>query len=183
MASGKATGVGGKVSGFAYRPDIDALRGAAMLAVLVFHLNKGWLPGGFTGVDIFFVISGYVVMGSLLGQGSKPFWPRLGTFYLRRLRRLLPNLLACLAVTSLAVAALIPPFESGPYFNAALKALFGWSNNYLMGQIDYFARDADLNPFLHTWSLGVEQQFYLVFPLLLLGIGYGVRRSVPLLTA
>ena len=168
---------------FAYRPDIDALRGAAMLAVLVFHLNKGWLPGGFTGVDIFFVISGYVVMGSLLGQASKPFWPRLGTFYLRRLRRLLPNLLACLAVTSLAVAALIPPFESGPYFNAALKALFGWSNNFLMGQIDYFNPDADLNPFLHTWSLGVEQQFYLVFPLLLLGIGYGVRRSVPLLAA
>ena len=178
-ASAKASAPGR----FAYRPDIDALRGAAMLAVLVFHLNKGWLPGGFTGVDIFFVISGYVVMGSMLGQASKPFWPRLGTFYLRRLRRLLPNLLACLAVTSLAVAALIPPLESGPYFNAALKALLGWSNNYLMGQIDYFNPDADLNPFLHTWSLGVEQQFYLVFPLLLLGIGYGVRRSVPLLTA
>ncbi|MEA5442062.1 acyltransferase family protein [Cyanobium gracile] len=178
-ASAKASAPGR----FAYRPDIDALRGAAMLAVLVFHLNKGWLPGGFTGVDIFFVISGYVVMGSLLGQASKPFWPRLGNFYLRRVRRLLPNLLACLAVTSLAVAALIPPLESGPYFNAALKALFGWSNNFLMGQIDYFNPDADLNPFLHTWSLGVEQQFYLVFPLLLLGIGYGVRRSVPLLTA
>jgi len=175
--------VTGKAAGFAYRPDIDALRGAAMLAVLVFHLNKGWLPGGFTGVDVFFVISGYVVMGSLLGQASKPLWPRLGTFYLRRVRRLLPNLLACLLVTSLAVAMLIPPFEAGPYFNAALKALFGWSNNYLMGQIDYFNPDADLNPFLHTWSLGVEQQFYLVFPLLMLGIGYGVRRSVPLLTA
>ncbi|MBD2551572.1 acyltransferase [Microcystis elabens FACHB-917] len=60
-ASGPSTGSGGKASGFAYRPDIDALRGAAMLAVLVFHLNKSWLPGGFTGVDIFFVISGYVV--------------------------------------------------------------------------------------------------------------------------
>jgi peptidoglycan/LPS O-acetylase OafA/YrhL len=176
----------GKVSvpgGFAYRPDIDALRGAAMLAVLVFHLNKGWLPGGFTGVDIFFVISGYVVMGSLLGQASKPLWPRLGNFYLRRVRRLLPNLLVCLGVTSLGVALLIPPLESGPYFNVGLKALFGWSNNYLMGQLDYFNPDADLNPFLHTWSLGVEQQFYLVFPLLMVGIGYGVRRSVPLLAA
>jgi peptidoglycan/LPS O-acetylase OafA/YrhL len=101
----------------------------------------------------------------------------------RRVRRLLPNLLVCLGVTSLAVAMLIPPLESGPYFIVALKALFGWSNNYLMGQIDYFNRDADLNPFLHTWSLGVEQQFYLVFPLLMVAIGYGVRRSVPLLAA
>jgi peptidoglycan/LPS O-acetylase OafA/YrhL len=182
-ASGPASGAGGKGGGFAYRPDIDALRGAAMLAVLVFHLNKGWLPGGFTGVDIFFVISGYVVMGSLLGQASKPLGPRLGMFYLRRVRRLMPNLLVCLGVTSLGVAMLIPPLENGPYFNVALKALFGWSNNFLMGQIDYFATDADLNPFLHTWSLGVEQQFYLVFPLLMVGIGYGVRRSVPLLGA
>jgi peptidoglycan/LPS O-acetylase OafA/YrhL len=182
-ASGKGAGVGGKAGGFAYRPDIDALRGAAMLAVLVFHLNKGWLPGGFTGVDIFFVISGYVVTGSLLGQASKPLGLRLGNFYLRRVRRLLPNLLACLGVTSLGVAMLIPPLESGPYFIVALKALFGWSNNYLMGQLDYFATDSDLNPFLHTWSLGVEQQFYLVFPLLMVGIGYGVRRSVPLLAA
>ncbi|WP_254955324.1 MULTISPECIES: acyltransferase, partial [unclassified Cyanobium] len=101
VAIRQADGVTGKAAGFAYRPDIDALRGAAMLAVLVFHLNKGWLPGGFTGVDVFFVISGYVVMGSLLGQASKPLWPRLGTFYLRRVRRLLPNLLACLLVTSL----------------------------------------------------------------------------------
>ncbi|PSB35752.1 acyltransferase family protein, partial [Aphanothece minutissima] len=182
-ASGPASGAGGKGGGFAYRPDIDALRGAAMLAVLVFHLNKDWLPGGFTGVDIFFVISGYVVMGSLLAQAGKPLGPRLGMFYLRRVRRLMPNLLVCLGVTSLGVAMLIPPLESGPYFNVALKALFGWSNNFLMGQIDYFARDADLNPFLHTWSLGVEQQFYLVFPLLMVGIGYGVRRSVPLLAA
>ena len=154
-----------------------------MLAVLVFHLNKGWLPGGFTGVDIFYVISGYVVMGSLLSHGSQALAPRLGNFYLRRVRRLMPNLLVCLAVTSLGVALLIPPLESGPYFIVALKALFGWSNNYLMGQTDYFAQDSDLNPFLHTWSLGVEQQFYLVFPLLMVGIGYGVRRSVPLLAA
>ncbi|WP_216923561.1 acyltransferase, partial [Synechococcus sp. CCAP 1479/9] len=100
-----------------------------------------------------------------------------------RVRRLLPNLLVCLGVTSLGVAMLIPPLESGPYFIVALKALFGWSNNYLMGQLDYFATDSDLNPFLHTWSLGVEQQFYLVFPLLMVAIGYGVRRSVPLLAA
>ncbi|AFY29282.1 acyltransferase family protein [Cyanobium gracile] len=182
-ASGPASGGSGKGGGFAYRPDIDALRGAAMLAVLVFHLNKGWLPGGFTGVDIFFVISGYVVMGSLLGQASKPLGPRLGMFYLRRVRRLMPNLLVCLGVTSLAVALWVPPGENGPYFMTAIKALFGWSNNHLMGQIDYFNPDADLNPFLHTWSLGVEQQFYLVFPLLMVGIGYGVRRSVPLLVA
>ena len=98
---------------FRYRPDIDTLRGIAVLAVLIFHLNKAWLPGGFVGVDIFFVISGYVVTGSFLNHATEPLWLRLGSFYLRRIRRLLPNLLLCVGLTSVAVALLIPQYENG----------------------------------------------------------------------
>lgn len=162
---------------FRYRADIDALRGIAVLAVILFHLDEAWLPGGFTGVDIFFVISGYVVTGSLLSHTDQRPLAWLGGFYLRRLRRLMPNLLLTLGITSVAVALLVPPSETGPYFLTAVKALYGWSNNHLLARsANYFALDANLNPFLHTWSLGVEEQFYLVFPLLLALAGSGRRR-------
>jgi peptidoglycan/LPS O-acetylase OafA/YrhL len=171
-------------AGFRYRPEIDALRGVAVLAVLVFHLNPHWLAGGFVGVDIFFVISGYVVTGSLLNHAHEPLPRRLGGFYLRRVRRLLPNLFACIGVTALATALLVPPRETRGLFTTGVKSLFGWSNNHLVGASkDYFGLDAALNPFVHTWSLGVEEQFYLVFPLLLVLCGFGARRTLPLLLA
>jgi peptidoglycan/LPS O-acetylase OafA/YrhL len=171
-------------AGFRYRPEIDALRGVAVLAVLVFHLNPHWLAGGFVGVDIFFVISGYVVTGSLLNHAHEPLPRRLAGFYLRRVRRLLPNLFACIGVTALATALLVPPRETRGLFTTAVKSLFGWSNNHLVGASkDYFGLDAALNPFVHTWSLGVEEQFYLVFPLLLVLCGFGGRRTLPLLLA
>ncbi|MFM8276995.1 MAG: acyltransferase family protein [Cyanobium sp.] len=169
---------------FTYRPDIDALRGVAVLAVLIFHLNKSWLPGGFTGVDIFFVISGYVVTGSFLNHSTEPLLLRLSTFYLRRIRRLLPNLLLCVGVTSIAVAMLIPNYENGLFLLTGIKSLFAWSNNFLLSSANnYFDGEAERNPFLHTWSLGVEEQFYLVFPLLFVLFGFGARRSFPLLAA
>ncbi len=181
MINAAAVGAARRSAAFPYRPDIDALRGVAVLAVLVTHLDPRWLPGGFSGVDIFFVISGYVVCGSLLAHSQEAPLRCLGGFYLRRIRRLLPNLLLCLGLTALAVALLVPPGSSGPALLTATKALFGWSNNQLLGQTDYFAQDAKLNPFLHTWSLGVEEQFYLVFPLLLILSGFGRRRTLPLL--
>ena len=169
---------------FTYRPDIDALRGVAVLAVLIFHLNKSWLPGGFIGVDIFFVISGYVVTGSFLNHSADPLLTRLGTFYLRRIRRLLPNLLLCIAVTSVAVSLLIPPYENGLFLLTGVKSLFAWSNNFLLFSANnYFDGEAERNPFLHTWSLGVEEQFYLIFPLLFVVFGCGARRTLPLLVA
>ena len=167
---------------FRYRADIDALRGIAVLAVILFHLDEAWLPGGFTGVDIFFVISGYVVTGSLLAHPDRHRAAWLGGFYLRRLRRLMPNLLLMLGLTSVAVALLVPPAETKSYFLLAVKAIYGWSNNHLLaGSADYFALDANLNPFLHTWSLGVEEQFYLLFPLLLTLAGGSRLRSLAVL--
>jgi len=184
-AARAAVNLSAPAADFRYRPDIDGLRGFAVLAVLLYHLNNRWLPGGFTGVDCFFVISGYVVSGSLLSHSSEPLLPRLGGFYLRRLRRLLPNLFCSIGVTALGVALLVPPRETRGLFNSAVKALYGWSNNYFAAKSsDYFGLDSSLNPFAHTWSLGVEEQFYLVFPLLLalLGLGGG-RRALPLLLA
>ena len=164
---------GKQQSGWTYRPDIDALRGIAVLAVIVYHFNEAWLPGGFTGVDVFFVISGYVVTGSLIKHQSESLGSQLGGFYLRRIRRLMPNLLLMVGLTSVATALLVPPSETRRMFTAASKSLYGWSNNYFaFSGTDYFAQDANLNPLSHTWSLGVEEQFYLCFPLLV-AIGFG----------
>ncbi|MFN7900648.1 MAG: acyltransferase family protein [Synechococcaceae cyanobacterium] len=183
-APGAAPPPAAPASHFRYRPDVDALRGIAVLAVLIFHLNKAWLPGGFVGVDIFFVISGYVVTGSFLNHAAEPLLLRFGTFYLRRIRRLLPNLLLCIGVTSVAVALLIPDYENGLFLLTGLKSLFAWSNNFLLSSANnYFDGDAERNPFLHTWSLGVEEQFYLVFPLIFVLFGFGARRTLPLLAA
>ena len=164
---------------FRYRPDIDALRGIAVLAVIVYHLNESWLPGGFVGVDIFFAISGYVVMGSLLSRRVESLGDFLSGFYARRIKRLLPNLLCMVLLTALGVAVIVPPDQSRAIFTSAVKALYGWSNNYFFFKADnYFAIDTAYNPFAHTWSLGVEEQFYLVFPFLLLLFGFVRGRNV-----
>ena len=105
-------GAGADVFSFSYRPDIDALRGIAVLAVIVYHLNESWLPGGFVGVDIFFAISGYVVMGSLLSRRVTSLGDFLSGFYTRRIKRLLPNLLCMLLLTAVGVAVIVPPDES-----------------------------------------------------------------------
>ncbi|MFN9547162.1 MAG: acyltransferase family protein [Cyanobacteriota bacterium] len=149
-----------------YRPEIDGLRAVAIVAVIVNHFNKDWLPSGFLGVDIFFVISGVVITSSLRHQSIVGFWSNLGSFYSRRIKRLLPALCILIVVG----AILISLFNRFPGFSlqTGVAALFGFSNLYLFSQsTDYFAPSADLNIFTHTWSLGVEEQFYLFFPLLL----------------
>ena len=165
-----------KKSSWTYRPDIDALRGIAVLAVILYHFNEAWLPGGFTGVDVFFVISGYVVTGSLIKHQGESLGSQLGGFYLRRIRRLMPNLLLMVGLTSIGMALLVPPSETRRMFTAASKSLYGWSNNFFaLNGTDYFAQDANLNPLSHTWSLGVEEQFYLLFPLLILVLARWLR--------
>jgi peptidoglycan/LPS O-acetylase OafA/YrhL len=163
-----------------YRPEIDGLRAVAVLAVLINHLNPAWLSGGYLGVDLFFVISGAVVTGSLVARPALTPRRMLMGFYARRFRRLLPALTLNIVVVALLFAALVNPGDGvfKPSLRTGLTALFGFSNLYLLRQgSDYFATDNHYNPFLHTWSLGVEEQFYLVWPLVLLLCGLG-RSSV-----
>jgi peptidoglycan/LPS O-acetylase OafA/YrhL len=149
-----------------YITGIDGLRALAVIAVILFHLNPSFLPGGFTGVDIFFVISGYVVARSLSTRVNSTFSDFIKNFYKRRLIRIYPALLACLIVTSLIVIFFIPRFYvSASIDETGLAAFFGLSNILLaLDTESYFSQSTDLNPFVHTWSLGVEEQFYFIFP-------------------
>ena len=136
------------------------------MIVLVNHINKSLLPSGFLGVDIFFVISGYVITSSILSKNIRNFWKFLAGFYEKRLKRLLPALIVFVLTTSFFLCF----FDSDPIFSlrTGFAALFGISNIYLLEQsTDYFAESANLNFFTHTWSLGIEQQFYFIFPFII----------------
>jgi peptidoglycan/LPS O-acetylase OafA/YrhL len=149
-----------------YRPDIDGLRALALIAVVINHFNKSILPSGYLGVDIFFVISGFVITSSLLNKPQQSFRKGLLNFYARRIKRLVPALAICVIITSV-LTCLFDPFP-GISLQTGLTALLGASNLYLFSQsTDYFAPNTELNTFTQTWSLGVEEQFYILFPLLL----------------
>ncbi|MEP9359904.1 acyltransferase family protein [Sphingomonas sp. KR3-1] len=152
-----------------YIPAIDALRAVAVTSVILFHLWPRSLPGGFTGVDIFFVISGFVVTGSLLGREFTSLKQLAGYFYARRLMRIMPALVAMLLATLLAAQLFIPDaWLSNSLAQVARFAFFGLSNIVLATDTDsYFGPQAAYNPLTHTWSLGVEEQFYLFFPFIL----------------
>ncbi len=151
-----------------YVRGIDGIRALAVLAVVIYHMNKHFLPGGFSGVDVFFVVSGFVVAGSLMRHSGADFGRFAVEFYARRMLRILPALLFCLVVCSLIAALFIPGsrgFLGRHIPMTGFFAVFGWSNYFLVGRAgDYFSPIMDFNPFMHTWSLGVEEQFYLVFP-------------------
>ncbi|TFZ44502.1 acyltransferase [Stenotrophomonas maltophilia] len=160
-----------------YVPHIDGLRAIAVLAVIVFHLDPAWLPGGFTGVDVFFVISGFVVSASVHRLPPLSLWQSMLRFYSRRIRRIAPALISCLLLTAVASVLFIPEsWLSEASDKTGLMAFFGFSN-WVLALIgnDYFAPKAEFNPYTHTWSLGVEEQFYLLFPLLFLAWARGTR--------
>jgi len=152
-----------------YVSGIDGLRGLAVLSVLVYHFDQRMLPGGFIGVDIFFVISGYVISKSLAANGSKTLSSFLLGFYRRRLLRILPALAICLMATVLVSSLFVPEsWLSEANDTTGAYAFWGLSNFALISDLDgYFSERIAFNPFVHTWSLAVEEQFYLLFPLLL----------------
>lgn len=155
-------------AGRQYFPYIDGLRAVSIIAVVLFHLQPSLLPGGFGGVDIFFVVSGFIVSASLHGHKASSFLALVALFYGRRFRRIAPALLLMLVTTSLAVVVFVPEaFLSNNIRRTAFAAFFGFSNFRLAGGPDYFSPQAEFNPFTHTWSLAVEEQFYLVFPVLI----------------
>lgn len=152
-----------------YIPAIDGLRAVAVGSVILYHLWPGLLPGGFTGVDIFFVISGFVVTGSMAGRSFGSLKELLAFFYARRLMRIMPALVAMLLVAILATQMFVPDAWLSNSVGVTGKLAFaGLSNIALAFDSDsYFGPQAGYNPFTHTWSLGVEEQFYLLFPFLL----------------
>jgi peptidoglycan/LPS O-acetylase OafA/YrhL len=152
-----------------YRPDIDGLRALAVLAVVVYHALPWLCPGGFVGVDVFFVISGYLVTGIILKQGACGRYSVID-FYLRRAKRILPAQFCMLAVLLCVGWLLLTPLE---YRNVGklTAANAGFAANILLyRETGYFAAAAETNPLIHTWSLAVEEQFYLFWPLLLLAV-------------
>ena len=153
----------------AYIIGIDGLRALAVLSVMLFHLDPSLLPGGFSGVDVFFVISGYVVSSSLARYSNPSFFHLLINFYARRIVRIFPALILCLAVVSIVTTLFVPEsWLSGTTSKTGLFAFIGISNYALIWFNDgYFSPRVEFNSFAHTWSLGVEEQFYVVFPLIM----------------
>ncbi|QKE65466.1 acyltransferase [Aquipseudomonas campi] len=145
------------------RRDIQIIRALAVLSVIFFHLNENYLPFGYVGVDIFFVISGYVITrGILIRQSGGVIFS--GTSFLeRRINRLFPPLLFMLFLTTAAGILIYPPSELKALAYSAIYALSGVSNIYFFTQTNYFSAPLDTLPLLHTWSLSVEEQFYLLF--------------------
>jgi peptidoglycan/LPS O-acetylase OafA/YrhL len=153
-------------SAFQHRDDIDGLRAIAVGLVILFHYGVPGFGGGFVGVDIFFVISGFLIGGIIdreLGTGRFSF---LG-FYERRVRRIFPALFAMLFVSAAAAGALLFPGDLMRFGESAAAAALFWSNIHFLNVAGYWDVAASSKPLLHTWSLAVEEQFYLIFPLIL----------------
>jgi peptidoglycan/LPS O-acetylase OafA/YrhL len=150
----------------AYRPDIDGLRALAILSVVLYHAGVPGVTGGFTGVDIFFVISGYLIGGHIYAELRAGCFSYL-SFYRRRAKRILPAYFAVLAFILLAALLLLSPLEAAQTARSAFAATLSASNILFWATANYFAAKTELNPVLMTWSLGVEEQFYAVIPLLM----------------
>ncbi|MDB4878343.1 MAG: acyltransferase 3 [Gemmatimonadetes bacterium] len=161
-----------------FRPDIEGMRGAAILLVVGFHAGVSWLAGGYVGVDIFFVLSGYLITGLLVRELRRTGDVDLAEFYARRALRLLPALLVVLLATIGIALWLYAPIDQRLIASNGRAVALYWSNVlFAQGAVDYHANSA--NPFLHTWSLAVEEQFYIIWPLLfvLVGRAYGASGS------
>jgi peptidoglycan/LPS O-acetylase OafA/YrhL len=150
----------------AYRADLDGLRALAVLSVVFFHFRFPGFSGGFVGVDIFFVISGFLITSIIVG-GLESETLSISHFYARRMRRIIPAFLVMLVAVTVAAIALFPPQELAEFGSSAAAAAAFLSNIYFAYHIDYFSEPDIMMPLLHTWSLGVEEQFYIIWPLLL----------------
>lgn len=152
-----------------YRGDIDGLRAVSILAVVAFHVGIPYVNGGYVGVDVFFVISGFLITKLLLEEKARTGRIDLAGFWARRVRRILPSLLFVIATSLLAGMFVLERVsgEVGNLAKAAIAALILNANHYfLMAEGDYFGAALEANPWLHLWTLSVEEQFYLIWHLL-----------------
>ena len=161
-----------------FRPDIEGLRAVAVLAVVLFHADVPGVGGGFVGVDVFFVISGFLITGLLWREVSTAGTVGLRRFYGARARRLLPASATVGVVTAIGSAALLPPLQARTVIGDGIaSALYVSNYRFLLEDTDYFSNEMPPSPFLHYWSLGVEEQFYLVWPALIIGTAWLIRRA------
>ena len=147
-----------------HRDDIDGLRAIAVMPVLLYHFRTGLLPGGFTGVDIFFVISGFVIAGSIMSD-IKAGTFSIANFYFKRVRRIFPALVTVVAATSVLAVFVLLPASLADYSRSLISVSTFLSNVYFWKSSGYFAADSQTKPLLHTWSLSVEEQYYIVAPI------------------
>src|SRR5258708_4992346 len=152
-----------------YRVDIDGLRAVAVLLVFAYHLGTARVRGGFVGVDVFFVISGYLIGSIILSEIDRGRFSLL-SFYERRVRRILPALFVMLAVCALLAYDFLLPAELNEFAKSFLAATFSFSNFFFCYKAGYFEGAAAMKPLLHTWSLAVEEQFYIFLPLFLMAL-------------
>ncbi|MEK9139851.1 MAG: acyltransferase, partial [Nitrospirota bacterium] len=165
-----------------YRPEIDGLRAIAVIPIILFHAGFQLFSGGFVGVDVFFVISGYLITTIILAELETGQFSLL-KFYERRARRILPALYVVMALCLPFAWLWLMPSDAKEFSNSAMAVLVFASNIFFWQSSDYFDAGSELKPLLHTWSLGVEEQFYVLFPIfLMLAWRLGRKRIVVLLT-
>jgi peptidoglycan/LPS O-acetylase OafA/YrhL len=155
----------------AYLPALDGVRACAVLAVMMFHGGIPYMDGGFMGVDTFFVLSGFLITSLLIGEWRQSLTIKLGAFWTRRARRLLPALLMMMLFVAFFASVIVPKGTYGALRLDALSTLLYVSNwHFILVNSNYFNETAASSPLLHTWSLAVEEQFYVIWPLVVLGV-------------
>jgi peptidoglycan/LPS O-acetylase OafA/YrhL len=150
-----------------YRAEIDGLRALAVLPVIFFHAGFNFFSGGFVGVDVFFVISGYLITTIIIRELNNNTFS-IKRFYERRARRILPALIFVILISSIISFIFLTRSELASYFKSVIATLLFFSNLYFYKTTPYFRSESDLEPLLHTWSLSIEEQFYIIFPITLL---------------
>ncbi len=150
-----------------YRDDIDGLRALAVIAVILYHLGFSFIPGGFTGVDIFFVISGFLITQTIQKDIQNNKFT-ISYFYVKRIRRIVPALFVITLVTIFFSLLILPAYELKEFSLSVISVSTFTSNLFFWQNTDYFSVASELKPLLHTWSLGIEEQFYILFPIFML---------------
>ena len=167
------------MSSIKYHPEIDGLRAIAVISVIIYHLNENWLPGGFLGVDIFFVISGFLITGIIITEIQQNSFS-FKQFYTRRIKRIYPAFITVMALVSFIASAIFIYNDFNKLRKTIELAIALLSNFYLGLTQGYFDLSANENPALHIWSLAVEEQYYLIFPLILI-LAYKKFREIKVL--
>src|SRR5271168_943881 len=167
-----------------FRPDIEGLRGFTLLAIFGFHVDMPGVGGGFVGPDIFFIISGFVITGQLWREVSSTGTVGLRPFYGARARRLLPVSALVGVVTLIASAVLVSPLQARSVLEDGIACALYVGNYWFIAQnVDYFGGHQPPSPFQHYWTLGVEEQFYLIWPVMIIGTAWLVRHARRRLTS